>query len=90
MEDNRPLDDPPPPFWRSRFGVGCLVLAAVAGWFLWTEHRAHLFGALPWLLLLACPLMHVLMHRGHHGHASSSPRSAADGRPTQSNPGAPQ
>jgi hypothetical protein len=60
---------PRPVFWRSRFGIGWLVLAAVAGWFLWEEHRAHLLGALPYLLLLACPLMHVFMHRGHRGHA---------------------
>ena len=55
------LRDTPPPFWRSRLGLGWLALAAVAGWFLLTEHRAHLFGALPWLVLLACPLMHVFM-----------------------------
>jgi hypothetical protein len=87
MEDLRPHDDPPP-FLRSRFGLGCVVLAAVAGWFLWTEHRAHVFGALPWLVLLACPLMHVFMHHGHHGHAPSDGKGAADGRPNQSNPGA--
>jgi hypothetical protein len=41
---------------------------AVAGFFLLTEHRAHVFGALPYLLLLACPLLHLFMHRGHrHG-----------------------
>jgi hypothetical protein len=67
--DPLPIQDhEPSPFWRSRYGVGWLVLAGIAGWFLWTEHRAHLFGALPWLVLLACPLMHVFMHRGHHGH----------------------
>lgn len=87
MEDNRPHHDSPPAFRRSRFGLGCLVLAAVVGWFLWTEHRAHLFGALPWLLLLACPLMHVVMHRGAHGQVDSTSRGAADGRPTRSNPG---
>ena len=59
---------PTPSFWRSRYGIGWLVLAGIAAWFLWTEHRAHLFGALPWLVLLACPLMHVFMRRGHHGH----------------------
>ena len=59
---------PTPSFWRSRYGIGWLVLASIAAWFLWTEHRAHLFGALPWLVLLACQLMHVFMHRGHHGH----------------------
>ncbi len=25
----------------------------------------HFMGALPYLLLLACPLMHVFMHGGH-------------------------
>lgn len=38
--------------------------AAVAAFFLFTEHRAHLLGVLPYLLLLACPLMHLF----HHGH----------------------
>jgi len=58
----------PSPWWRGRLGLGWMVLAAVAGWFLWQEHRAHLLGALPYLILLACPLMHVFMHRGHrHG-----------------------
>lgn len=41
---------------------------AVAGFFLFTEHRAHLLGWLPYLLLLACPLMHLFMHGGHGGH----------------------
>mgnify|MGYP001348583111 CR=1 FL=1 len=39
--------------------------AAVAAYFLITEHRAHLFGILPFLLLAACPLLHVFHHRGH-------------------------
>lgn len=42
------------------------VLAVVLAFFLVTEHRAHLFGALPYLLVLACPLMHLFMHCGHH------------------------
>lgn len=33
-----------------------------------TEHRAHLLGILPYLILLACPLMHLFMHHGHGGH----------------------
>jgi hypothetical protein len=62
-------DPGPTPFWRTRFGIGLLVLGAVAGYFLVTEHLAHLAGALPYLFLLACPLMHVFMHHGHgHGH----------------------
>ena len=48
------------------------VLAAVAGWFLWQEHRAHLYGALPFVLLLACPLMHIFGHGHHHGNHEES------------------
>ena len=58
----------PPPFWRTRYGIGCLVLGAIATYYLLTEHRAHVVGALPLLILLACPLMHVFMHHGHGGH----------------------
>ena len=60
-----------PPFWRSRYAIGLLVFGAVAAYFLLSEHRAHFFGALPFLLLLACPFMHMFMHRGHGGHGGS-------------------
>ena len=43
------------------------AFVAVAGYFLWQDHRDHLLGALPYVLLLACPFMHLLMHRGHGG-----------------------
>ena len=56
-----------PSFWRSPAGLALAVAVAVAGFYLLTEHTAHVFGALPYLLLLACPLMHVFMHHGH-GH----------------------
>lgn len=62
----------PTKFWGSRYSVGLLVLGAVAAYFLLEEHRAHLLGALPYLLLLACPLMHVFMHRGHGKHGAAS------------------
>lgn len=58
----------PPSFWTSRYALGLLVIGAVAAYFLLTEHRAHFFGALPYLLLLACPVMHLFMHHGHGGH----------------------
>ena len=45
---------------------------AVAAFYLFAEHRAHLLGALPFLLLLACLSMHLFMHRGHGGHNESS------------------
>lgn len=55
----------PPSFWRSRYAIGLVVIGGIAVYFLLTEHLAHVVGALPYLLLLACPLMHVFMHRGH-------------------------
>lgn len=56
-------------FWRSRYAVGLVAFAAIALFFLLSEHRAHTLGALPYLLLAAMPFLHVFMHRGHgHGH----------------------
>lgn len=54
--------------------------AAVAAVFLWTEHRAHLLGVLPFLLLLACPLMHLFMHGGH-GHGGHGGEGQGGGAP---------
>ena len=56
------------PEHRGKLPLILVVLAVVLGFYLFTEHRAHLFGVLPYLLLLACPLMHLFMHHGHGGH----------------------
>lgn len=45
---------------------------AIAAFFLFTEHRAHLFGFLPFLFLLACPFLHMFAHGGHGGHGGHS------------------
>ena len=58
----------PPRFWSSRYAIGLVVIGGVAAYFLLTEHLTHVVGALPFLLLLACPLMHIFMHGGHGGH----------------------
>jgi hypothetical protein len=42
----------------------------VATFFLLKEHHARILGALPWALLLLCPILHLFMHRGHRGHGS--------------------
>ncbi|MBK6862647.1 MAG: DUF2933 domain-containing protein [Ideonella sp.] len=86
-------DSEPRPFWGTRFALGLLVLGAIAAYFLLSEHRAHFFGALPFLLLLACPLMHVFMHRGHGGHAGhhgGEHRSAAPPTTRTGSTGEPQ
>jgi len=56
-----------------------LGFVAVAAYFLITEHRAHLFGILPFLLLAACPFLHFFHHRGHgHDGEESPPRGGSD------------
>lgn len=64
-----PLPSADPAVNRQRLRWGFAIFAAMALFFLWQEHRAHLLGALPWLFLLACPLMHRFMHHGHGSHA---------------------
>jgi len=45
------------------------IFLGIILFFLLTEHRAHFFGILPYLLLLACPLLHLFHgHGGHGGH----------------------
>ncbi len=57
-----------PRIWlRSPAGLALCAFLAIVLFFVLAEHRAHFFGALPWLLLLACPLLHLL-HGGHGGH----------------------
>jgi len=53
---------------HSRYWGGVAVLLMIAAFFLWTEHRAHVLGVLPYLIFLACPLIHLFMHRGHGRH----------------------
>lgn len=41
----------------------------IAAFFLVTEHSAHVFQYLPFLLIAACPLLHLFHgHGGHGGH----------------------
>lgn len=67
-------------FWLSGKGLAALLLIAGASYFLLMEHRQHLFAALPYLILLLCPLMHLFMHRGHHhGHRGDGEVSGEQG-----------
>ncbi len=72
-------------FFASRANIVLIGFLAIGGFFLVTEHRAHLIpylGYWPFLLILACPLMHLFMHGGHGGHADDDDRknSSADAR----------
>ncbi len=64
---------------RSPAGLAICAFLAIVLFFLLPEHRAHLFGVLPWLLLLACPLLHLL--HGGHGHGGHSDHAGHGGIP---------
>lgn len=65
-------------FIFSRPGMVLLGFLAVAGYFLWEEHAAHILGYLPLLLILGlCVGMHFFMHGSHggdHGSHRDEPR----------------
>ncbi len=65
---------------RSPTGLVLACFLVIAAFFLWTEHRAHLFGILPYLLLLACPFMHWLMHGGHGDHGGNQEHGSEGGQ----------
>ena len=62
-------------FFHTKFGLAVsFLLAALGGYLLWT-HTGHTLAALPYLLLLACPLMH-LVHHGHKHHGEADQRNS--------------
>ena len=62
-------------FFKSKANIALIGFALIAAFFLLTEHTAHVFGVLPYLLLLACPLLHFFGHGGHGGHGNSDGKS---------------
>lgn len=61
-------------FWLVLCGFTAFAALLLIG-----EHRNHLLGVLPFLILLACPFLHLFMHRGHGGHTGNG--FDKDGRP---------
>ena len=49
--------------WIIACAVSALVLLS-----LWGGHESHIRRAIPYALLAACPLIHLVMHRGHGRH----------------------
>jgi hypothetical protein len=56
-------------------GVGAVLLVI--------DHWAHALGVLPYLILLACPLMHLFMH-GKHRHGAGHDHRPAEPDPRRS------
>ena len=65
MNTPLPTDEKTPAWKRIHWIVWCLFGIGVA--LLIIDHWAHVLGVLPYLIILACPLIHLFMH-GKHGH----------------------
>lgn len=62
-----------------RIALLWMVVGAVAAVLIATGHGPHVIGYLPFLVLFACPLMHMFMHGKHHHRKANN-----------SSPGAPR
>jgi hypothetical protein len=56
------------------FAFGLALLAS--------RHLQHVAGALPYLLLLACPLMHIFGHGHHRAHGHIEAGQSANPQPS--------
>ena len=59
-------------FLGSKVGLVAMIVVAVVGAYLLWNHTGHVWLAAPYVLLLACPLMHLFGHRHDHGHDQHS------------------
>jgi len=79
LHDHRPEHDPS----ARRMGpatIALLMAALIAAFYLLREHWAHVPGNWVYLLLLACPLMHLF--HGHGGHGGHSGHGTPPGKPS--------
>lgn len=58
------------PRWRRPMPLAWATVVVIAVFYLLREHWGHLLGWWPYLVLMLCPLMHLLhghgQHRDHH------------------------
>ena len=58
---------------RRGWGWILIALAVTLGVLSWQGHRVHILAVIPYLILISCPLMHLLhrhgrRHQGNHDH----------------------
>ncbi len=73
------------PWWRSGHNLmmaGCVAIMAYAFFGAGTENTSWL----SYLILLACPLMHILMMRTGHGCHEDKNKKGDQGEPTEVKP----
>lgn len=57
-------------FFHTKLGLAVWLFVAVLGGYLPWAHSGHTLASLPYLLLIACPLMH-LIGRGYYRHSEA-------------------
>jgi Protein of unknown function (DUF2933) len=70
MSDENRHDRNQPSFWQRSTQMALVTAALIASFYLLREHWGHVLGLWPYLLLLACPLMHLMHGHGGHGHGT--------------------
>ena len=66
-------------FFQYKSRLVLVGFLAISAFFLLTEHTAPVFGALPFILLLACPLLHLFIHGGHGSPAGGGESHGSHG-----------
>lgn len=61
-------DHSAPPSPRRPLVIAAFMTALIVAFYLLREHWGHVAGLWPYLLLLACPVMHLFHGHGGHGH----------------------
>jgi hypothetical protein len=69
------VNEQAPPAGRRPATLAWMAAVVIAVFYLLREHWGHLLGWWPYLLLMLCPLMHLLHgHGGHGGNHDHAPR----------------
>ena len=72
MNSSQPPSGETTPWWRRPLPLAWAAVVLIAVFYLLREHWGHLLGVWPYLLLMLCPLMHLLhghgQHRDHRDH----------------------
>lgn len=64
-------------WWNARMLGICLLLVLLG--FMFIRSIGFSASSLPYLMFLLCPIMHLLMMRGHGGHQNGSHGQSHDG-----------
>lgn len=72
MKTHDTHSEPPPmaakPAAARAWKGAAVMFGLILAFYLLREHWGHALGLLPYVILLACPLMHLFGH-GHHDHS---------------------